>query len=347
MSEQLKTVGEQGEVGYIPLDRIHINTELKKNLLRKSKDGDKSKGNQFDELVDSIRTHGLMKPIHVTPLSDMPGFYGLVTGLQRFSAFKRLGKASIPAIIKNKPEDDDQYLFQQLSENMTRVDTTIREFITAVLTILARNPQMTLADIAKGIGKSASFVSQRLKLKKLPETVLEQVNAGDIKVQNGYYLSGLVDLDLPQETWDHAVLQASVLPSEKFAVYAQQVKETIQKLRREGANTDTVIIPTLRKKAEIEIEWRRWRAHVEGIEATVKKDDFKNEKLYEKALKDAVGGARDFLRALEWALQVDEESVARRRQEMEEKKAAADAKKKAKEDAKVPSEETAARMAAV
>ena len=75
----------------------------------------------FEEMLTSIRTLGLKKPITVTPRSSKAEDqvrYTLVCGEGRLRAFKELGKSEIPALVVQVSDEDA--LIMSLAENMTR-----------------------------------------------------------------------------------------------------------------------------------------------------------------------------------------------------------------------------------
>ena len=83
-------------VQFIPVDQINIvNT--------------RSRGQEkFKQIISSIRTLGLKKPITVAPASGKygPGAYDLVCGEGRLLAFRSLGEEVIPARVQNMSSED-------------------------------------------------------------------------------------------------------------------------------------------------------------------------------------------------------------------------------------------------
>ncbi|MCX6872657.1 MAG: ParB N-terminal domain-containing protein [Verrucomicrobia bacterium] len=100
----------QNEVILIPLDRIRIVN----NRFRDRR--------KFEKIVESIRNHGLKKPIQVSPRSGGPADgqpdYDLVCGQGRIEAFKSLGYQEIPALVVEASKED--LMIMSLVENMAR-----------------------------------------------------------------------------------------------------------------------------------------------------------------------------------------------------------------------------------
>src|SRR5262245_56798749 len=69
------------------------------------------------ELAESIQAQGVLQPVLVRPMGDR---YQLVAGERRFRASKKLGRATIPAIVR--PIGDEELLEVALIENLQRED---------------------------------------------------------------------------------------------------------------------------------------------------------------------------------------------------------------------------------
>ena len=92
----------------IPIENITIINPRSRNKVK------------FQEIVDSIDSVGLKRPISVTTRNAENGdvTYLLICGQGRLEAFQQLGETSIPAIIRNRT-DDECYLMS-LVENLAR-----------------------------------------------------------------------------------------------------------------------------------------------------------------------------------------------------------------------------------
>lgn len=126
------------------------------------------------ELADTIRLRGVKTPISVREHYDAPGRYIINHGARRFRSSLRAGKTTIPVFIDNDYIDDDQVI-----ENLHRDGLTAREIADHIGRKLAKG--MKKGDIAKGIGKSAAFVTQHVTLLDLPDPIAVVFNAGRTK----------------------------------------------------------------------------------------------------------------------------------------------------------------------
>ena len=130
----------------------------------------------LEEMAVTIRDRGVKTPISVRENPDAPGRFIINHGARRTRASKRptAGKKTIPAFI-----DDDYNEVDQVIENIQRNDLTAREIANFIGRELAKKRKK--GDIAKSIGKSASFVSQHVTLLDLPDPIAEAFNEGRCK----------------------------------------------------------------------------------------------------------------------------------------------------------------------
>lgn len=120
----------------------------------------------LDELADSIKTHGVLQPIVVTPRS---GKYLIVAGERRYRAAKLAGLDKVPAIVRTL--SNQHKLEISLIENLQRRDLNVLETATAYLK-LRDQFSLTLDEISQRVGgRSVSAISNTLRLLRLPEDV--------------------------------------------------------------------------------------------------------------------------------------------------------------------------------
>lgn len=116
------------------------------------------------ELIESIREHGILQPLIVTPSKN--GGYELIAGERRFQSAKALGLTTIPAIIREATEQ--QQLELALVENLQRKNLNPLEEAEAFQK-LSDEFNLTQEEIAKKVGKSRSHVANTLRMLTLPQ----------------------------------------------------------------------------------------------------------------------------------------------------------------------------------
>jgi len=122
------------------------------------------------ELSENIKENGLIQPITVRRLSKGNDHkYEIVCGERRYRATRLAGLEEIQCVIKDL--DDKQAFAAMIIENLQRKDVDPMEEA-AAFAKLYEDGTMKVAEIARMLGKSTTYVIGRIKLNKLiPEFV--------------------------------------------------------------------------------------------------------------------------------------------------------------------------------
>jgi ParB family chromosome partitioning protein len=178
----------------------------------------------LDELTASIKEHGILQPIVVTPKA---GGYQIVAGERRFRAAQMAGLAKVPALVRTL--SNQHKLELSLIENLQRRDLNVLETATAYLK-LRDQFNLTLDQIGQRVGgKSVSAVSNTLRLLRLPESVREALLDGRMREGQARPLVNL----------DPAIIE-EVLPTilkEEWS--ARKIEQFIVQLKKAPKTTDT------------------------------------------------------------------------------------------------------------
>ncbi|UXZ57794.1 ParB/RepB/Spo0J family partition protein [Curtobacterium sp. Arg-1] len=133
---------------------------------------------ELQELVHSIREIGVLQPIVVRPIAGATGTdpqYELIMGERRLRATKELGLSTIPAIVKDTP--DDAMLRDALLENLHRAQLNPLEEASAYQQLLA-DFGITQEQLGQRIGRSRPQITNTIRLLRLPSPVQRRVAAG-------------------------------------------------------------------------------------------------------------------------------------------------------------------------
>jgi ParB family transcriptional regulator, chromosome partitioning protein len=140
-----------------------------------------SVGADIDELAESIKTRGLLQPISVAEApSPNEDKYEIIMGQRRFLAFKKLGKESIPCIVKSKKDDELEYLIDSVTENISRRDTTQKENKEVCIKLWRR--WGSIKSICEITGISEYFVRKHIKWATLPSELKNLVDEGTVSL---------------------------------------------------------------------------------------------------------------------------------------------------------------------
>ena len=188
----------------------------------------------IETLADSIDRDGLLQPILVRSIRR--DRYEIIAGQRRLAAWKLLeerGKdmGGIPAIVREI--DDRQMLLDTLTENLVREDVDPIEETRAMARALEEIEDLNQLHLAELLGVSKGQVSNRLRLLRLPDSVLEFVTSGRMAWTTARELLALVGDDHIHEDEIAAVIKE--LPSYKDRVTAKDVRERYrQRMHKEA-----------------------------------------------------------------------------------------------------------------
>jgi ParB family chromosome partitioning protein len=186
----------------------------------------------LEELASSIKEHGLLQPIVVTPKGEG---YELVAGERRWRATRILGLEEISALVRTY--SDQHKLELALIENLNREDLNPLEIATAYLK-LQQQFNMTLEEIGKRAGgRAVSTVSNSLRLLSLPEKAKQALIKNEITEGHARQIVAIQEPDVQQELLE-LILQNgwSVRKAEQFVI---GYKEGTKSREKAAAKTKT------------------------------------------------------------------------------------------------------------
>ena len=193
------------------------------------------------ELVHSIREIGLLQPIVVRPLPGDAAHgaterYELVAGERRLRAGREAGLTTIPAIVRDTP--DDALLRDALLENLHRAQLNVLEEAAAYQQLLD-DFGCTQDELATRIGRSRPQVSNTLRLLRLPPSVQRRVAAGVLSAGHARAVLSLDDTDAMERLAGRIVAEGlSVRDVEELVLLGEadgRARETTRRPRAKAA----------------------------------------------------------------------------------------------------------------
>ncbi|MDW4068185.1 ParB/RepB/Spo0J family partition protein [Staphylococcus saprophyticus] len=146
--------------------------------------------NKIKELAESIEEHGLLQPIVVRPIEE--DMFEIIAGERRFRALQSLSKTHADVIIRYL--DDEETAVVALIENIQRENLSIVEEAEAYKKLLEIG-DTTQSELAKSVGKSQSFIANKLRLLKLAAKVLERLRESKITERHARAMLSLSEED--------------------------------------------------------------------------------------------------------------------------------------------------------
>lgn len=166
------TGAERVVVKQIPLAQIGANPDQPRKTFTKS---------ELSDLAASIREKGVLQPILLRAVTGRPYMYEIVAGERRYRASKLAGLTEIPALIKKITPENAMEI--ALIENVQRENLNPIEESNAYKNIMEKCGY-ELADVARLIGKSESYIRNIMRLDTLPTDVKQMVEQGSISASH-------------------------------------------------------------------------------------------------------------------------------------------------------------------
>ncbi len=165
------TAAAEGGPVMVNLSDIEPNREQPRVLFDEEK---------LNELAESIREHGVLTPLLVSPLGN--GRYRIIAGERRWRASRIAGIKKLPIIIKDVSPQEIMEI--SLIENLQREDLNIIEEAKGYKR-LSDEFGMTQEQMAKRVGKSRPVVANALRLLSLPSDAITLLEEGKLSLAHG------------------------------------------------------------------------------------------------------------------------------------------------------------------
>jgi len=186
---------------------------------------------KLEELAQSIRSNGVVQPLLVRRVGNR---YQLIAGERRWRASQLAGIQKVPAVVKDIP--DDKLLELALIENIQRQELNPIEEAQAYKRLMD-SLGLTQEGVALRVGRDRSFITNHLRLLRLPEDIQQYVE--DEKISSGHAraLLGVDDADIQRRV------------AKSVIEHGLSVRETERAMRRviAGNSTSVAIAPAVKQ----------------------------------------------------------------------------------------------------
>ncbi|MDD6255816.1 MAG: ParB/RepB/Spo0J family partition protein [Eubacteriales bacterium] len=220
---------------------------------------------KFDEaklnaLSDSIKEHGLLQPIIVRPHASR---YEIVAGERRWRASKIAGLDEVPCIVHDFT--DRENMLMALIENMQREDLNPLEEANAFHEMMNMYG-LTHEEISKTVGRSRPYITNSLRLLKLPQEIQDMVASGGLTGGHARALAGVdddneqlrfakicIDKKLSVRQLEKMISNSESRSAKKGRTRDPEIKAAEEHLTKIVGGR--VSLPSSRKKGKIEIHF--------------------------------------------------------------------------------------------
>ncbi len=165
--------------------------DIDPNIDQPRKDFDEE---SIEELVKSIKEHGILQPILLKPNSN--GRYTIIAGERRWRAARLAGLDRIPAIIRDI--DYSEMLILALVENLQREDLDPIEEAEGIKRLM-EECNLTQEQLAQKLGKSRPAIANALRLLSLSDKIQSYLKENKITTGHARALLAIEDEQTREE----------------------------------------------------------------------------------------------------------------------------------------------------
>jgi ParB family chromosome partitioning protein len=180
---------------------------------------------RLEQLAQSIRENGIIQPLLVRRLSSER--YQLVAGERRWRAAQRAGLLKVPCVVKEIPED--KMLELALIENIQRQELNAIEEAQAYKRLI-ETLGLTQEMVAQRVGRDRTFITNYLRLLRLPDDIQKMVEAEQLSMGHARALVGVDEPEIQRKL------------AKEINEKGLSVRQTERAIKRivEGESTETV-----------------------------------------------------------------------------------------------------------
>jgi len=187
------------------------------------------------ELAQSIAANGIVQPLLVRKRGLR---FELVAGERRWRAARRAGLERVPVVVREVP--DEKLLELALIENIQREELNAIEEAQAYQKLIS-TIGLTQETLATRVGRDRSYITNYLRLLKLPEDIQRLVQEGRLSAGHARALLGTAEVDLQRQAARKIIeRELSVRDTERlirgFTTRGEKRKRKISAARPTDAN---------------------------------------------------------------------------------------------------------------
>jgi ParB family chromosome partitioning protein len=191
---------------------------------------------KLEELAQSIRSNGVIQPLLVRRVDNEK--YQLVAGERRWRAAQRAGLLKVPCVVKEIPED--KMLELALVENIQRQELNAIEEAQAYKRLI-ETLGFTQEMVAQRVGRDRTFITNYLRLLRLPEDIQQLVEVEKLSTGHARALLGIDDPEIQRKLAKSVIDKTLSVRQTEYIVKntiegKSQVKEEASAVIKEDAN---------------------------------------------------------------------------------------------------------------
>lgn len=215
--ERIEDLKEKsGKVGSLPVELIKTNKNIRKDINEKDQD--------FENLVESIRKHGILQPPVVTVYTNDHGVHSilLVGGERRLRAAMKLGYESINCLVKQF-ESNQNRLTASMAENLNRKELSPIDVADCYLELNKQGYKQV--ELVKMFGRDRKAIGRFIKIAQWPDNIKKMIRSNPT-VFNTKFLMTLASRTLNPEALADRI-ECRLNPSKQTKVRLQPISKRV------------------------------------------------------------------------------------------------------------------------
>ena len=185
---------------------------------------------RLEELAQSIKANGIIQPLLVRRTANER--YQLVAGERRWRAAQRAGLHRVPCVVKEIPED--KMLELALIENIQRQELNAIEEAHAYKRLI-ESLGLTQEMVAQRVGRDRTFITNYLRLLRLPEDIQNLVEAEQLSMGHARALLGVDEPEVQRKL------------AKEIIDKGHSVRQTERTIKRIVEGVETVDTPAVKE----------------------------------------------------------------------------------------------------
>lgn len=215
-------IDENDRIIYVGINDIRPNKDQPRKTFDESK---------LADLARSIEENGVIQPVVVRKKGKG---YELVAGERRWRASRIAGLDKIPCIVRDF--DEKQNMIVAIIENMQREDLDPIEEALGIKAMIQKF-DFTQEQVANSLGKSRTYITNAMRLLKLPEWIQNYISDGSISAAHGRTIINIDDPEKQKKICKKIISDGlSVRDTEKLAEKAKDEIKPERKKRKKKSN---------------------------------------------------------------------------------------------------------------
>lgn len=197
---------------------------------------------KIQELSSSIMEHGIIQPLVLRKIDKKR--YEIVAGERRWRAARVAGLEKVPSIVREFTDEENMII--AIIENMQREDLNSIEEAEGLRQMI-ETYGFTQEEVSKSVSKSRPYITNSLRLLKLPKYIQEKLANGQISPGHGRALLAAKDKQYQEKLCNRIINEG--LSVRKTEELANNFKT--KKAEKRQANKDANVLQVERELKEI------------------------------------------------------------------------------------------------